>query len=186
MNRKTFAQKLALLGACPFVLQHLSADAIPAKAADDDELAMIKAQKEFMGNWLADLLESMEKNLDRETRELIVGYCGVQCFNRHQFKKDIAITANGDLDKLIENYSRNFEIWKAGTTVHIRYGEVSNQCYCPAANYRPSKPNDIHCECTRNTHKAIFEAALGRPFRVEVAESLRRGGKTCHFVVYLE
>jgi hypothetical protein len=26
---------------------------------------------------------------------------------------------------------------------------------------------------------------LGRPFRVEIAESLRRGGKTCHFVVHL-
>jgi hypothetical protein len=124
--------------------------------------------------------------VDRETQEKIVAHCGVACFNRHQFKKDIAITSERSLEKLIENYKRNFEIWRDDDQVHIRYGEVSGQCYCPAANYRAAKPNDIHCECTRNTHKAIFDTALGKSFRVEIAESLRRGGKTCHFVVYLD
>jgi len=28
-------------------------------------------------------------------------------------------------------------------------------------------------------------AVSGRPFRVDIAESLRRGGKTCHFIVHL-
>jgi hypothetical protein len=185
MDRKTFAQKLALLGVCPFVAQKLFADNTQTAAKpQDDDINIVKSQKEFIQNWLADLLESMDKNLDRATKEKLVAFCGVQCFNRHQFKKDIAINSNGSLDKLIENYSKNFEIWKEGNNVHIRYGEVSNQCYCPAANYRKPGPNDIHCECTRNTHKAIFESALGRPVRVEVAESLRRGGKTCHFVVF--
>jgi hypothetical protein len=185
MDRKSFTQKLALLGMCPLMIRNLSGmDSTSGTVIQDDKLKMLESQKQFVENWLADLLDSIDQNLDRATQEKIVGRCGVGCFNRHQFKKDIAITSIGDLDKLIENYKRNFEIWKDGTTVHIRYGEVSNQCYCPAANYRTPKPNDIHCECTRNTHKAIFETALGRPFRVEIAESLRRGGKTCHFIVY--
>ena len=182
MDRKIFAQKLAMLGVCPFILQKLSAE---EPNTQDEKLQVLQSQKQFVENWLSDLLDSMEKNLDRTVQEKIVGECGVSCFNRHQFKKDIAISGKGSLDKLIETYSKNFEIWKEGETVHIRYGEVSKSCYCPAANYRPSKPNDIHCECTRNTHKTIFETALGRPFRVDVAESLRRGGKTCHFIVYL-
>jgi hypothetical protein len=185
MDRKAFAQKLALMGVCPFVAGKLFAgETTPVKSSDNcDE---VKSQKEFVQNWLADLLESMDKNLDRATQEKIVAFCGLQCFNRHQFKKDIALTSNGNLEKLIENYSKNFEIWKEDNKVHIRYGEVSERCYCPAANYRTPKPNDIHCECTRNTHKAIFETALGREYRVDVAESLRRGGKTCHFIVYLD
>lgn len=186
MDRKSFTQQLALLGICPLMIQHVSGSVpVAAPAIQDDKLQALQSQKQFVENWLADLLESMDKNLDRETLEKIVGNCGKDCFNRHQFKKDIAIQGSGNLDKLIESYSKNFEIWKDGDTVHIRYGEISKGCYCPAANYRPPKPNDIHCECTRNTHKAIFETALGRPFRVEVAESLRRGGKTCHFIVYL-
>lgn len=186
MDRKSFTQKLALLGVCPFVIQNLSSSGLPNIPQEQDEkLKAIQAQKQFVENWLADLLESMDKNLDRETQEKIVGNCGVACFNRYQFKKDIAINGSGDLDRLIESYKKNFEIWKEGETLHIRYGEVSKDCYCPAANYRAPKPNDIHCECTRNTHKTIFETALGKPFRVEILESLRRGGKTCHFIVYL-
>ena len=186
MDRKSFAHKLALLGVCPFVIQNLSG-AEPAKESlmQDDQLKALQSQKEFVENWLADLLDSIDKNLDRETQERIVGNCGKACFNRFQFKKDIAINGSGDLNKLIESYGKNYEIWRDGDLVHIRYGETSNKCYCPAANYRAPKPNDLHCECTRNTHKAIFETALGRPFRVEIAESLRRGGKTCHFVVHL-
>jgi hypothetical protein len=186
MNRKIFTRKLALLGACPFVIQNLiGSDLSISDQEPDEKYAAIQKQKQFVENWLADLLDSMDRNLDRETQEKIVAACGIACFNRFQFKKDIAINGSGSLDKLIESYKKNFEIWKDGDTVHIRYGEVSKQCYCPAANYRVSKPNDIHCECTRNTHKTIFETALGKPFRVEIAESLRRGGKTCHFIVCL-
>jgi hypothetical protein len=186
MDRKSFSQKLALLGICPFVIQNLSASVTETESLfQDDKLEALRSQKQFVENWLSDLLDSIDKNLDRETQEKIVGNCGKACFNRFQFKKDIAIAGSGDLDKLIESYKKNFEIWKDGDTVHIRYGEVSSNCYCPAANYRTPKHNDIHCECTRNTHKTIFETALGRPFRVDVAESLRRGGKTCHFIVYL-
>lgn len=186
MDRKSFARQLALLGACPFVIQNLFG-AEPAKTPvlEDDQLQALQSKKQFVENWLADLLDSMEQHLDRETQEKIVGRCGKACFNRYQFKKDIAINGNGNLDKLIENYKKNYEVWREGELVHIRYGEVSKQCYCPAANYRAAKPNDIHCECTRNTHKAIFETALGRPFKVDIAESLRRGGRTCHFVVHL-
>jgi hypothetical protein len=186
MNRKDFTLKLGMLGVCPLVISKLSgAELSPALQDQDEKYKAILGQKQFIENWLSDLLDSMEKHTDRETCEKIVGGCGVRCFERHQFKKDIAIAGKGDLDKLIEAYKKNFEIWKEGDRVHIRYGEVSGQCYCPAANYRQSKPDDIHCECTRNTHKTVFETALGRPFRVDVAESLRRGGKTCHFIVYL-
>jgi hypothetical protein len=186
MDRLVFTQKLALLGVCPFVIQKLSdPEPVDTNPVQDKSLQELQSQKQFVENWLSDLLDSIEKNLDRKTQEKIVGSCGVACFNRFQFKKDIAINGSGDLDKLLESYKKNFEIWKNGNTVHIRYGEVSKNCYCPAANYRVSKPNDIHCECTRNTHKTIFETALGKKFRVEIAESLRRGGKTCHFIVYL-
>jgi hypothetical protein len=186
MDRLNFAKKLALLGVCPVVIQKLSASEPSEIDPDkDSKILELQSKKQFLENWLADLLDSMENNLDRKTQEKLVGNCGVACFNRHQFKKDIAIAGKNNLNNLIEAYKKNFEIWKEGETIHIRYGEVSKQCYCPAANYRTAKPDDIHCECTRNTHKTIFDTALGEKFRVEIAESLRRGGKTCHFIVYL-
>ncbi len=113
MNRKLFTQKLALLGVCPFVIQNLSGSELPANLQEQDgKLKVLQSQKQFIENWLADLLDSIDKNLDRETQERIVGNCGIACFNRFQFKKDIAINGRGDLDKLIESYGKNFEIWK--------------------------------------------------------------------------
>lgn len=186
MDRIAFTRKLALFGVCPLVIQKLSATGEDETCLNQDsKIQDLQSKKQFVENWLSDLLDAMEKNLDRVTQEKLVASCGVACFKRHSFKTDIAEAGKGGLDKLIEAYKNNFEIWKEGNKVHIRYGEVSDQCYCPAANYRSPKPDDIHCECTRNTHKAIFETALGKSFRVEIAESLRRGGKTCHFIVFL-
>ncbi len=187
MNRKEAIRQSLTLGICSGALflgeaPKLNLEKTPVQ---DDELSQLKMQKEFVQNWLSDLLDSIDKNLDRETQVKLVEGCGRGCFNRFKFKQDIAAKGAGSLDKLIEAYKQNFEIWKENDTVHIRYGETSSQCYCPAANYRPAKPNDLHCECTRTTHQTIFETALGKPVQVDIVESLRRGGKTCHFLVHL-
>ena len=116
----------------------------------NDELEMIKNENKFIENWLLDLLDTMERELDRETSVRLIGGCGKGCFNRHQFKQDIANDGKGNINELIEVYKRNFEIWQDGDTV-----------------------------------QTIFETAMDRPFKVEILESLRRGGKTCHFLVHL-
>ncbi len=148
-------------------------------------LEQLQKEKQFIQNWLSDLLEGMEATLDRDTRIRLIEACGRGCFNRFDLKQDIARRGQGSLEALMAAYQQNFEIWRDGDRVHIRYGETSPGCYCPAARFRPAQADDLHCECTRTTHQAIFETALGRPFRVEVVESLRRGGKTCHFLVDL-
>jgi len=149
---------------------------------DDEQTKQLLQEKEFIQNWLSDLISTIETELDRETQVKLLAGCGKGCFNRFEFKSDIAKKGKGDIDKLIEAYKSNFEVWKDGNQVHVRYGEVSPGCYCPAAKFRPAKPNDLHCECTRATHQAIFETALGRSIDVRILESVRRGNKTCHFV----
>jgi hypothetical protein len=187
MNRTAFLRGTLAsgLGCCAASLFERTALAAEAPAVPADQVQQLEFDKEFLQNWLSDLLDAMDAGLDENTRVRMMEACGRGCFNRFPFKQDIAAQGKGNLDALIEAYRKNFEIWREGETVHIRYGEVSSGCYCPAAKYRPPKPHDLHCECTRTTHQTIFETALGRPFRVEIAESLRRGGKTCHFVVHL-
>ena len=185
MNRKEFIQRSFQSGLGCYVLWALKDDSAAQAALPAEDDAQMKFDKEFVQNWLSDLFATMDTELDRETQVKLMEGCGRGCFSRFPFKQHIAQQGKADLQKLIEAYKKNFEIWQEGNLVHIRYGEVSNRCYCPAANYRPAKPNDIHCECTRMTHQTIFETALGRPFKVDIVESLRRGGKTCHFRVHL-
>ncbi len=142
----------------------------------------------FIRNWVTDLMNTIDSEVDEETKIKLLAGCGRGCYRRHQFKQDIAAKGKGDVDKLIEAYKANFEIWRESENkVHIRYGKINSYgCYCPAARYRPGKPKtDIHCYCTRATHQAIWEAALGRAVKIEILETVRRGDPTCHFLVHL-
>ena len=170
MDRKEFFQccALAVLGG-----------EAQAAAPDQDQ------EKDFVKNWMADLFETMDRELDPATKVKIMAGCGRGCFRRFSFKSDIAKLGKGSIENLLTAYKKNFEVWREGDLVHVRYGAENKQCYCPAARYHPVLPNDMHCDCTRATHQTIFETALERPIRVEVVESLRRGGKTCHFVAHV-
>jgi len=187
MNRKEFLKKSATmgLGSTALLVLNQASGVARAQNSQPDELTIVKGQKEFIQNWLSDLLDSMDAVLDQETKAKIIEGCGRGCFRRFKFKQDLAKEGAGDVDKLIQALKKNFEVWREGDVVHIRYGAESKRCYCPAANYRPAKPNDAHCNCTKATHQTIWETALGRPFKVDILESLRRGGKTCHFLVHL-
>lgn len=171
MDRKDF------LGCCALALFQDSASAQTQSQAD--------REKEFVTNWLTDLFDSMDAELDQNTKVRVMAGCGRGCFRRFQFKQDIARLGSGSVEKLVEAYKKNFNVWQEEDTVHIRYGAVSKGCYCPAARYHPARPNDMHCECTRATHQTVFETALGKPVRVEILESVRRGGQTCHFVAHV-
>jgi len=178
MDRKEFfATSLkGTLGCCALALFDGTASAQTVTPSEADR------EKEFVTNWMTDLFDTMDAELDEKTKVRLIAGCGRGCFRRFQFKQDIARLGKGSVESLLEAYKKNFEVWREGGLVHIRYGAVNKQCYCPAARYHPAKPHDMHCECTRATHQTIFETALGRPIRVEIVESLRRGGTTCHFV----
>jgi hypothetical protein len=145
-------------------------------------LEQLQQENEFIQNWLSDLLDAMDAELDRPTRERLMEACGRGCFLRHAFKRELAAQGRGSLEKLIAAMQNNFEVWKAEDGVHILYGETAVRCYCPVQPGRTGYPDELHCNCTRATHQAIFAAALGRPVEVKIIETLRRGGKTCHFV----
>jgi len=177
MNRKEFFANTAKagLGCCALALF----GGVPAEAAASDE------EKQFVTNWLTDLFAAIDSDLDQDTKVKLMAACGQGCFRRHAFKTAIAEQGKGDVTKLLDAYSKNFEVWREGDRVHVRYGAEVKECYCPAARYHPIREHDMHCECTRATHQAIFETALQKPVKVEVVESLRRGGKTCHFIAHL-
>ena len=185
MNRKEFLKRGITAVGCCVAFGVGEARAAGGEAGQQAGADSQDPDKVFIKNWLSDLLESMDKELPEDVKSRVIGACGRACFERHEFKRNWAIAGKGDVDKLIAALQKNFLVTREGSLVHIRYGEVSKRCYCPAANYRPSKPNDAHCYCTRATHQAVWETALGRPIRVDIAETLRRGGKTCHFVVHL-
>ncbi len=184
MNRRQFLDRaVGSAGCCAafawFGDPVLAQTQAPAPPAPDPD-------KQFIQNWLADLMEAIDGNTEEPMKARLIGLCGRACFERFDFKRTWAVEGRGDVEKLIAALKKNFRVEREGNLVHIRYGLVAKGCYCPAAKYRPPKPNDIHCYCSRGSHQAVWETALGRPINVELVESVRRGGKTCHFVVHLD
>jgi hypothetical protein len=188
MDRKQFlCRTLQLgLGSCSLgAMEALASTLAEGAQSTPDEVTIARKEAEFVRNWVSDLLDTMDEQLPRAARVKLIEGCGRGCFRRHEFKRAIAEQGKGDVDKLVAAYKKNFEVWRDGDAVHVRYGETSSRCYCPVVKDRAPRADDLHCECTRSTHQSIFETALGRPIRVEVLETLRRGGRTCHFVAWL-
>ncbi len=188
MNRSEFLRTSASLAcaSCATLVLGTRAEAADQAATMtpvDEALKRAQADNQFTNNWLDDLFDGIDAEVDPDVQLRLMQGCGRACFRRHKFKTDIAAAGKGDVDKLLVAYKRNFRIEREGGLVHIRYG--GGKCFCPAARDRPGRPNDLHCECTRFTHEAIFETALGRHVPVELVETVRRGGKTCHLVAHL-
>lgn len=184
MNRSEFLRR----GACAACTTAVLGSATLAGATEEpnplqQQLDQAKGEYSFTNNWLADLFDAIEAEVDRPTQERLLEACGRGCYRRHSFKQDIAAEGTGDLDRLLAAYRRNFNIERAGDTVHIRYG--GGKCFCPAAKNRPPRPNDVQCECTKATHLMVFETALGRKFKGEIVESVRRGASNCHIAIHL-
>lgn len=184
MNRKDFLHKSLGYGFGCCALAGLEARG-SAESAPDPQPNALQQEKQFIENWVTDLLDTMEKVLDEPTRVRLMAGCGQGCHRRHKFTQEIVEASKGDVDKLIEAYKRSFGVERKGDEVHISYGRGPKGCWCPAAQNRPAKAKDLHCECTRGKHQHMWETALGRPIRVEIVESLRRGGQKCHFIVHL-
>jgi hypothetical protein len=160
-----------------------AATSAPPPTPADQALKQAQYEYQFVNNWLTDLFAAIDAEVDPAVQLKLMQACGRGCYHRHKFKQDIAAAGQGDPDKLFEAYRRNFRVEREGGLMHIRYGD---HCYCPAARNRPARPNDVHCECTRATHQTLIETALGRPVKVELLESVRRGGQTCHLVAHLD
>jgi hypothetical protein len=182
MDRKAFLQLAGRSGVGCCALAVLGV--VPSRAEEPAPPSPLQHEKTFTDNWLSDLMDTIEGELDEPTRVRLLEGCGRGCYRRHSFKQDIARAGQGSVDKLLEAYRKNFEVWRDGTDVHVRYGAVSKGCYCPVLKTRAN--DGLHCHCTKATHQAIFEAALGRRPAAEILETVRRGGQTCHFVFHLE
>mgnify|MGYP005858961879 CR=1 FL=1 len=157
----------------------------PPPPAPPPEPTALEREKAFTDNWLTDLLDTMDAELDEPARVKLMEGCGRGCYRRHAFKPALAAAAGGTVEGLVTAYKRMCEAWLEGSDLHVRFGETVERCYCPVLRDRPGRPNDMHCHCTKATNQAIIETALGRSVTMEIVETVRRGGKTCHFIAHL-
>ena len=94
--------------------------------------------------------------------------------------------SHGSVDKLVELMGEKVGVEncrREGNTVTLIY--PVSQCVCGWNPQRPMNPNDPYCDCSAANNQLLFETVHGKPVSVKVAESQRRNGAHCKFIIQL-
>jgi predicted hydrocarbon binding protein len=138
--------------------------------------------QKFKGAWLTTLLKNMEGQLEPAARLRLMEACGRDCARRASVK--MAEPCRGDVGKLVKSLARilgaeNCTMDK--NVVNLSYGK----CYCELVTDGPERLSETYCLCSKGWILEMFETAAGRPVRVDVLQTIKRGAPSCRFLVRL-
>jgi hypothetical protein len=193
MDRKEFLRCLG--GCCAAVasLQVVEAETAPA-AGSPSAGTPINDRMAFAQRWAKRMLDNMDKELDEATRTRLLHANGRTCFDGSEGKPP-----QSGIDAFVANVTKwsggpeHSPIRRDGDVVYFDY--VGNPktglkvadgwCLCPLVEKGPEGLSGSYCECSVGYVTAMFSQVTGQPVRVELLESLKRGGKGCRFKIYL-
>jgi hypothetical protein len=177
MKRKEFLKAACGLGLAggAGVLQAPAQQTPPAKAE--------KPRDQFKEAWVLEMMQSMEKIVDPETRGRLMNACGRACARRGGILKTAA-KFKGDVPGFVAALGP--QVGKdlcriEGNVVHWGYP----RCYCELVEAGPERLPDSYCLCSAGWVQEVFETAAGRPVRVDVVQTIKRGAPDCRFLVRL-
>jgi predicted hydrocarbon binding protein len=140
---------------------------------------------EFLKSWTNNLVNTLEKELDKGVSEKIIENCGRICANECGATKEVeeivkSIRHTVSVDLIIEKMN------KAGIGGgKLRKNEnsiigVYEQCYCPSRKHIKS---NMYCRCTQGWVKEVFEMVLEKKVDVVLEKSIAWGDEICKFIV---
>jgi hypothetical protein len=189
MDRKEFFRTSLRLGTCCAAVSAL--ERVTRVMADP---STCEPTMGFARAWVADFMSQMDARLDQETKRRVMERNGRACFTAGNG----AITPPDpppDLDTWLAGFQKHVgreNLWRDGDRVHFKY--VSNPrglrvadgyCLCPLVEDGPATLSVTFCHCSVGYVSLLFEGGTGRKAQVTLLDSLRRGGKECHFLVRL-
>jgi hypothetical protein len=182
MDRRTILKSLATTAVLPVLSVTSHADAGTGKCADAACMSDANAVRQF----LSDFLQNEESTLDHDAVIKLMKQRGRACCRALKFRQELIEKSEGNTDKLVEmmgNIVGRENCRRMGNQVTLIYPQ--GRCVCGWSPQRPPTPNDPYCECSASNNQTLFETVTGRVVSVKVAESPRRGGKVCKFLIQL-
>jgi hypothetical protein len=143
-------------------------------AACEKKLA---GKNKFMLGWLTAWLGNMKKDLPEAEKVQVIEDNGRACAERGGLLAWVK-SFNGDVDKFLvamhkeigENNAR-----RDGDKVSLTY----EKCFCPLVTDLTEKLPADYCLCTQGWTKAVYGALAGKPVKVELKGSIKRGDPKC-------
>ncbi len=197
ISRKEFLHRSAVVGGCCGLAA--LASALPGVAEEAADAACKKLDPKFSTcqdkvdqgqKVIQRIISQMDAKLDKNTREQIMEACGRLCHGgtpEAQRKR-----TPEELKGFLEYMKKTFPVEESGDETLIRFHYRQNPrglkpeegyCLCPIFEVPPEGVSPTFCHCSVGYVTAIFEQGLGKPVKVELTQSVLRGGKTCAFLV---
>jgi hypothetical protein len=198
MDRKEFLKTTAGAGLGCGVAVFLSR--VGVASAEVDQTAQCTRRLEFVRGWVQDIMAQMDAQLDQPARERLMEACGRSCFagavasgfcgpqaKEHKAPPDFEAWLTG-----FQKAVGPEQLYREGDVIHFKYRQnprglkiADGYCLCPILEDGPRQLSPTYCHCSVGYVTGTFEHGSGRKVKVELIDSLRRGGKECHFVVRL-
>ncbi len=186
MNRKEFlASALTVLGA-------------PTCCAQATSAAASSCEKKygFAQTWAKRMIDIFDRDLDQATRTKLMHTMGRTCFAGAHGERPAEAPKPGQLDRFITALRERGGpdmVRREANVIHFQYIgnpaglKVSDgYCLCPVVEKGPEGLSGTFCECSVGYVTEMFQRQSNIPVKVELIESLKRGGKRCRFKIALE
>ena len=178
MDRKEFFR--ASLGMGAACVGASRSEAEDAQAAPP--LTPCEERADFARIWVKRFMDNFDEQVGVSKRLLLMEARGRSCARGGAV--GVAKACNGDVDKLVTvmaGWLGKENVRCEGSVVRVAY----DRCLCPmVADVK--EISGTYCDCSRGWLKEMFEAAGGKSVKVEVLETIKRGGSACRFTVHLE
>jgi hypothetical protein len=142
----------------------------------------IPCEKKFVlaQTWVKRLVDVLDAEFDEATRTRLLEASGRECYRSHpgsrSEKPDLGRTLAG-----LAKFAGPENVRRAGDVIDINLNNP--KCLCPLAETGPEGLSGTYCVCSSGYMKAMF-SPFGAP-RVDIVETVKRGGKSCRFRVTL-
>ena len=147
--------------------------AAETKAPEDWRLPFVKRR-------YAKLLEILGSQTDEKTVNEILQQLGRDCASEMKLTRQHV----GDVDGFIREFKQKANeaiTFDREKGVIMVVGPERGDCYCPLIER--GKTSSQACNCSLGWQQYTYETLLGKKVRVELKESVLRGGKRCVFEV---
>ncbi len=169
-----------------------------AMAGRDEILAEFNPAKTAV--WMRGVMNRLEGLAGKKTCEKMMTACGKSC-NKVNHKDTEECRQMRSMCATEEDYIEKF-VMSPGPGNGVRYEREGKtliqyytpgkykpglRCYCSLVNALPANMNisTTYCQCARSFTQSHWEAALGRPVKVELGPTALTGADECKFTIHL-
>jgi hypothetical protein len=180
MNRKHFLKNCAC-GVCGCVaagaMAPAGSSAAEAAPAEDWRLRFVKRR-------YAKLLEILSHRMDERTLNETLHDLGSYCSTTDQKVESYRGDFDGYREHLRQTASGDAVTFDRERGIITVTSPERTDCFCPLISLQDKTPKVV-CNCSLGWHQRTWQTVLGKKVRVELLESVLRGGRRCAFQVHV-